>query len=110
LILIFITTSLQNAGAVPRDQDGERQALNRIRPSNWRPDFACIRGKIYLAIANQIEEAIRGGILAPGDRMPSQRAIADDLGFHFNTINAAFREAARRGLVRGCARRGTFVL
>ncbi|MGF6597878.1 DNA-binding transcriptional regulator YhcF (GntR family) [Paraburkholderia sp. GAS448] len=42
--------------------------------------------------------------------MPSQRAIAGDLGFHVNTINAAFREAARRGFVRGCARRGTMVL
>jgi len=95
---------------VRRDPDGEKQTLNRILPGNWRPDFARIRGKIYLAIANQIEEAIRGGIFAPGDRMPSQRAIAEDLGFHFNTINAAFREAGRRGLVRGCAGRGTIVL
>ena len=100
----------QNGGAVPHDQDGEQRAQNRMLASDWRPDFARIRGKIYLAIANQIEEAIRLGIVAPGDRMPSQRAIADDLGFHFNTINAAFREAARRGLVRGCTRRGTFVL
>lgn len=106
----FIVACLQSAAAVAGDPAGEWQDLNRSRPGNWRPDFARIRGKIYLAIANQIEEAIRGGVFAPGDRMPSQRAIADDLGFHFNTINAAFREAARRGLVRGCARRGTIVL
>jgi GntR family transcriptional regulator len=99
-----------NAGAVTSGPGREWQTLNRLAPGNWRPDFARIRGKVYLDIANQIEEAIRLGVFAPGDRMPSQRAIADDLGFHFNTINAAFREAARRGLVRGHTRRGTIVL
>lgn len=36
--------------------------------------------------------------------------IADSLGFHVNTIYAAFKELARRGLTRAFARRGTFVL
>ncbi|TCF98285.1 GntR family transcriptional regulator, partial [Paraburkholderia steynii] len=77
----------------------------------WRPDFAHLRGRVYLAIAAQIEEAISLGIFAPGDRLPSQRAIADDLGFHLNTVNAAFREAARRGLIRSSVvRGGTIVL
>ncbi|MEM5373407.1 GntR family transcriptional regulator [Paraburkholderia azotifigens] len=77
----------------------------------WRPDFARIRGVVYLSIADQIESAIRSGLFEPGDTLPPQRALADDLGFHLNTINAAFREVARRGLVRGRAgRRGTVVL
>ena len=79
-------------------------------PDNWRPNFARIRGTVYLDIADQIEEAILLGIFAPGDRMPPQRVIAEELGFHFNTVNAAFREAARRGLVRSYTRRGTIVL
>jgi GntR family transcriptional regulator len=88
-----------------------RQAsLSHTDASKWRPDFACIRGRVYLSIASQIEQAIRSGIFRAGDKLPSQRAIADDLGFHLNTINAAFKEAARRGLVRGCTRRGTVVL
>jgi DNA-binding transcriptional regulator YhcF (GntR family) len=77
----------------------------------WRPDFARLRGRPYLAIASQIEEAITLGVFAPGDRLPSQRAIADDLGFHLNTVNAAFREAARRGLIRSnVGRGGTIVI
>lgn len=76
----------------------------------WRPDFARIRGRAYLAIATQIEEAIRSGVFQPGDTLPTQRAIAESLGFHVNTVNAAFKEAARRGLVSGHARRGTIVL
>jgi GntR family transcriptional regulator len=79
-------------------------------PGEWRPDFARIRGAVYLAIANQIEEAIRLGVFAPGDHLPSQRAVADDLGFHRNTVNAAFREAARRGLIHSHRRCGTVVL
>ena len=84
--------------------------MSKDSKKGWRPDFARLRGRPYLAIAAQIEEAIRQGIFCPGDRLPSQRAIADDLGFHLNTVNAAFREAARRGLVRGHAGRGTVVL
>jgi DNA-binding GntR family transcriptional regulator len=103
-------TYLQNAGPVRSDVDRRSGPLKTIRPSAWRPDFARIRGRVYLAIANQIEEAIRAGIFVSGDRIPPQRAIADDLGFHRNTVNAAFREAARRGLVRGCGGRGTIVL
>ncbi len=77
---------------------------------NWRPDFSRIRGKVYMAVAQQIEAAINEGLFKPGDTLPPQRAIADDLGFHVNTINAAFKEAARRGLVCGQTRRGTVVL
>jgi DNA-binding GntR family transcriptional regulator len=75
----------------------------------WRPDFSRIRGKVYVAIADQIEDAIRSGVFRPGERLPTQRAIADDLGFHLNTINAAFREAARRGLIESRTRRGSIV-
>ncbi|WP_346268404.1 winged helix-turn-helix domain-containing protein [Burkholderia vietnamiensis] len=69
-----------------------------------------MRGHVANAIADQIEEAIRSGLFKPGDKLPTQQAIADSLGFHLNTIYAAFKELARRGLTRAFARRGTFVL
>ena len=76
---------------------------------NWRPDFSRIRHPAYVTIADQIEEAIRDGIFKAGDRLPSLRAVSDDLGFHANTILAAYREVARRGLVKGRGRAGTIV-
>lgn len=79
-------------------------------PNPWRPDFTRIQGRIAQGIADQIEEAIRSGLFQPGDQLPTQQAIADALGFHLNTVYAAYREAARRGLTRGFARRGTFVI
>ncbi|WP_321817909.1 MULTISPECIES: GntR family transcriptional regulator [unclassified Paraburkholderia] len=78
-------------------------------PRCWRPDFALIRGKVYVAIADQIELAIASGIFRSGDLLPTQRDVADDLGFHLNTVNAAFREAARRGLIQSRTRRGSVV-
>ncbi|MBN3785506.1 winged helix-turn-helix domain-containing protein [Burkholderia sp. Ac-20353] len=81
-----------------------------VSPSQWRPDFARIRGHVANAIADQIEDAIRSGVFKPGDKLPTQQAIADSLGFHLNTIYAAFKELTRRGLTHGFARRGTFVL
>ncbi|WP_232446169.1 GntR family transcriptional regulator [Burkholderia ubonensis] len=79
-------------------------------PTRWRPDFTRIRGRVSIAIADQIEEAIRAGLFQPGDTLPTQQAIADSLGFHVNTVYAAFQEVARRGLTRGFARRGTVVM
>ena len=69
--------------------------MNEAANKHGRPDFARLRGTPYLAIAVQIEEAINEGVFVPGDRLPSQRSIADDLGFHLNTVNGVFREVAR---------------
>jgi GntR family transcriptional regulator len=78
-------------------------------PQRWRPDFARVRGEVYLAIADQIEQGILAGIFRSGDLLPTQRDVADNLCFHVNTINAAFREAARRGLIESRTRRGSVV-
>ncbi len=99
--MMYETTALSRAHG--------RNPIRASDPARWRPDFARIRGVVSLAIADQIEEAIRSGRLCTGDRLPTQRALADDLGFHLNTINAAFREAARRGLIESRTRRGSVV-
>ncbi|MGY4730925.1 GntR family transcriptional regulator [Burkholderia pyrrocinia] len=79
-------------------------------PNDWRPDFERIQGHVANAIADQIEEAIRSGLFQPGDKLPTQQAIAGSLGFHLNTIYAAFGEVARCGLTRGFACRGKYVI
>ncbi|WP_322048136.1 GntR family transcriptional regulator [Paraburkholderia sp. J67] len=57
--------------------------------------------------ADQIEEAVLAGILRAGDKLPTQRDLAEAL--HLNTINAAFRGAERRGLIESRTRRGSMV-
>jgi GntR family transcriptional regulator len=97
------------ATSLPARHGRKPSAAAAPNAARWRPDFARIRGVVSLAIADQIEEAIRSGVLNIGDRLPTQRAVAADLGFHLNTVNAAFREAARRGLIESRTRRGTIV-
>ncbi|MBC8751585.1 MULTISPECIES: GntR family transcriptional regulator [Paraburkholderia] len=77
--------------------------------SRWIPDLSAHGGPAYLAIADEIETAIRVGGFKAGDRLPSQRMLADFLGLRLNTVNRAMRETARRGLTTGSARRGTII-
>ncbi len=75
----------------------------------WTPDIAATTGPIYLAVADAIARGIEEGALAAGERLPSQRALADRLGVDLTTITRAYAEAARRGLVLNEDRRGSFV-
>lgn len=75
--------------------------LRRLRAGDGRP--------IYLALVEALEAAVREGELQPGDQLPPQRAVADQLGVDFTTITRAYGAARNRGLVEGAVGRGTFV-
>jgi len=66
-------------------------------------------GPRYLAIAEALENDVREGRLAGGDRLPTQRALAERLGVTVGTVTRGYAEAARRGLLDGEVGRGTFV-
>lgn len=61
--------------------------------------------QVYLAL----REAILGGVLGPGARLPSSRALADDLGVSRTTILGAYDELAAEGLVVARSGAGTVV-
>lgn len=75
--------------------------LRHVRAGDGRP--------IYLALVEALETAVREGELQPGDQLPPQRAVADQLGVDFTTITRAYGAARNRGLVEGAVGRGTFV-
>ncbi|WP_246263263.1 PLP-dependent aminotransferase family protein [Caulobacter soli] len=64
---------------------------------------------IYLALVEALETAVREGELQPGDQLPPQRAVADQLGIDFTTVTRAYGAARERGLIEGAVGRGTFV-
>lgn len=66
-------------------------------------------GPLYRAIADRLAEDIAGERLSAGDRLPTHRDLADQLGMTVGTVTRAYAEAERRGLVRGEVGRGTFV-
>jgi DNA-binding transcriptional regulator YhcF (GntR family) len=57
----------------------------------------------------QLELRILGGTLSPGERLPSVRALARQLGLHANTVSAAYRELEAAGHVRLRRGAGVFV-
>lgn len=73
----------------------------RLDPSDATP--------LYRQLEEQLTAAISDGRLAPGDRLPSERALAEHLGVSRTTTVTAYRELEARGLVRGSTGRGTFV-
>lgn len=56
-----------------------------------------------------IADRIRRGSLAPDARLPTVRALAEDLGLAANTVAKAYRALEEAGLVQGRGRQGTFV-
>ncbi len=57
----------------------------------------------------QLAERIRGGAIAPGERLPTVRRLADDLGLAVNTVARTYRELEAEGLVETRGRNGTVV-
>jgi DNA-binding transcriptional MocR family regulator len=63
----------------------------------------------YEQIATSICQAVRTGQLKPGDRLPTVRRLASELGVSLTTVTAAFKSLAEDGWIRGEVGRGTFV-
>jgi GntR family hexuronate regulon transcriptional repressor len=65
--------------------------------------------KLYQQIARQIAAAIAGGRYAPGDKLPSERELADDLGVSRPTIRDAMIALEFQGLVEARQGSGVYV-
>ena len=64
---------------------------------------------IYLQIADGIREAVAAGIYRPGEALPSLRALALEVQVNPNTVQKAYDELAREGLIYSQRGRGLFV-
>jgi DNA-binding transcriptional regulator YhcF (GntR family) len=60
-------------------------------------------------LRRKVAGLIERGTLAPGERLPPVRALAEQLGLAANTAAKAYRELEDAGLVVGRGRLGTFV-
>jgi GntR family transcriptional regulator len=64
----------------------------------------------YLQLAQQVREALRMGVLQPGDQLPTAAQVVAQLAINPNTVLKAYRELEREGLVAARPGQGTFVL
>jgi DNA-binding transcriptional MocR family regulator len=64
---------------------------------------------LYIQIANTVAKLISGGVLRPGERTPSLRAVCDQHHVSMSTAVQAFVELESRGLVEPQPKSGFFV-
>ena len=64
---------------------------------------------IYRQIVDQVKFLIEAGQLGTGDRLPSSRMLASNLGVNRNTVAAAYSELRDQGFVRSRGRSGMVV-
>ncbi len=64
---------------------------------------------IYLQLRNQIVAGISDGRLAPGERLPTVRALAEELGVNVMTVNKAYQLLKQEGFLCTDRRNGARV-
>lgn len=72
-----------------------------IDPSSGTP--------IYRQIVDQVKQAVAGGVLQPGQRLPATRDLAVELAVNPNTVVKAYQALELEGLIELPRGRGAFV-
>jgi GntR family transcriptional regulator len=67
------------------------------------------RVSTYMQLVLQVKQALRVGLLSPGDQLPRVRAVAGALAINPNTVLKAYRELEIEGLAEGRPGVGTFI-
>jgi GntR family transcriptional regulator len=63
----------------------------------------------YLQLVQQVKQALRLGLLQPGDQLPTVKEVVGSLAINPNTVLKAYRELDREGVTEGRRGQGTFV-
>ena len=64
---------------------------------------------IYVQLREQFSALVGRGALAPGQRLPTMRQVAVALKIDLNTVQRAYAELEREGILTLVRGRGTFV-
>lgn len=67
------------------------------------------RVPVYEQISNGLRAELVSGSFKPGDKLPTVRELAIDLGVHHNTVAEAYRQLANEGWLELRRHRGAIV-
>lgn len=76
---------------------------------SWKPSLENTTLPFYQALAKQLEDDIRNGILLPGTKLPPQRELADYLDINLSTVTRAFKICTQKGLIVSSTGNGTYI-
>jgi GntR family transcriptional regulator / MocR family aminotransferase len=79
------------------------------KTNNISPLDPTATAPFYRQIYDRFRSAITGGLLKPGDRIPSARALTKELGLARGTIEAAYSLLAAEGYIQARGQAGTIV-
>ena len=88
----------QVAGGVPRQQEETALLFREISVPSTKGMFI-----------QEIENTILSGELKPGDKLPTEREIAEQMNVPRSVVNAGLSDLERKGFVEVVPRRGTAV-
>jgi GntR family transcriptional regulator/MocR family aminotransferase len=80
------------------------------KTSNISPLDPTAAAAFYRQIYDRFRGAIASGVLKPGDRLPSARALTKELGLARGTIEAAYALLAAEGYIQARGQAGTIVM
>jgi GntR family transcriptional regulator len=63
----------------------------------------------YRQVVDQVRQAVRLGMLRPGDQLPTVRDVVKQIAINPNTVHRAYRELETQGLTEGRPGSGTFI-
>lgn len=75
----------------------------------WPPDPSSLDRPAYHALAMCLMRAIEADEIRPGTQLPTQRALAFQMGLSVQTVGRAYEHLTRLGIISGQVGRGSFV-
>ncbi len=64
---------------------------------------------LYISLYNQLKTQITQGVLQAGDKLPSKRALAGQLGVSINTVDGAYGQLQSEGFLESRPKSGFYV-
>jgi DNA-binding transcriptional MocR family regulator len=76
---------------------------------DWRPQIPSGAGSLDEKLAEALATDIANGRLAAGERLPTQRRLAEELSIGLGSVTRAYALATQRGLIEARVGSGSFV-
>lgn len=96
-----MTARSMTARSTTARDDARDDEVFRVDATSSSPPYRQLHDAVVTALAD--------GRLHPGEKLPTVRALATQLGLAANTVAAAYRALEEAGVVEGRGRAGTFV-
>lgn len=91
------------------EQMGQMEQIAPIQGSGGRYMEINNTGNVFEQIVNYYRKYISLGLLEENDRMPSCRELAIKIGVNHKTVDKAYQELVKEGLIYNVPKKGFFV-